>query len=167
MITRRVIQRIALRGGALSLLITALACGPAVRVDASLKVESFASGWVPIDATPGQSKLVPAISFRLRNVSEASLPTVQVNAIFHRGDDGTEWGNAFQTAAGSEGLDAGAASRHVLLASQTGYTGSDIPADLIENSQFVDARVDLFGRYGSKPWTKLGEYAVVRVLMNP
>jgi hypothetical protein len=142
-------------------------CRPSPAVGASLHVESLASGWVPVEATSGQSKLVPAISFRLRNVSDGSLPTVQVNAIFHRGAETDEWGNAFQTAAGSEGLQAGAATGHLLLASQTGYTGSDIPAELIENSQFVDARVDLFGRYGSSPWTKLGGYAVVRVLMNP
>ena len=110
---------------------------------------------------------MPAVSFRLRNVSDASLPVVQVNAIFHRDGAADEWGNAFQTAAGSAGLAAGVATPYVVLASRNGYTGSNAPADLIENSQFVDARVELYGRYGSGSWAKLGEYPVTRVLLNP
>lgn len=153
--------------GAASIVLALTGCGPTVNVTAGLKVESLASGWVPADMSPGYSKLVPAVTFQLRNVSNATLPVVQVNAIFHRGAAADEWGNAFQTAAGSSGLDAGATTSHLLLASQKGYTGSDPPADLIENSQFVDARVDLYGRYGSQAWTKLGEFPIARVLLNP
>jgi hypothetical protein len=153
--------------GAVALGIGTSACGPTVDVAAGLSIESLTSGWVPVEAPAGQSKLVPAVSFRLRNASDAALPVVQVNAIFHRGAAAEEWGNAFHTAAGSEGLPAGASTDYVLLASQKGYTGTDAPADLIENSQFVDARVDLYGRYGSRPWTRLGEFPVTRVLLNP
>jgi hypothetical protein len=142
-------------------------CAPAVDVAASLSIESPATGWVPLDATAGVSKLVPAVTFKLRNVSNAALPVVQVNAIFHRGRAGDEWGTAFRTAAGSEGLKPGASTVYLLLASQRGYTGTDAPADLIENSQFVDARVDVYGRYGSRAWAKLAEFPVTRVLLNP
>lgn len=153
--------------GVLFICATAGGCRPTVNVTEGLKVESLASGWIPVEAAAGQSKLVPAVSFTLRNVSGRSLPVVQVNAIFHRGNAPDEWGDAFRTAAGSAGLAPGSTTDHLLLASQKGYTGSDAAADLIENSHFVDARVDVYGRYGSAAWERLGAFPVTRVLLNP
>jgi hypothetical protein len=138
-----------------------------VSASAALQMDFVASGWVPVEVAPGHSKIVPALSFQLRNVSGRATGVVQVNAIFHRGTDSAEWGNAFQTAAGSSGIAAGASTGHILLASRQGYTGSDGPADLLENSNFVDARVDLYSRSGADAWTKIGEFPVTRVLLNP
>ncbi len=41
----------------------------------------------------------------------------------------------------------------------------DSAADLLHNSRFVDARVDLFAKYGSAQWTKLGAYPITRQLI--
>jgi hypothetical protein len=152
--------------GATTVFVYTVACGPNVNVTTGLKVEAVTSGWKEMETIAGETKLVPAISFRLRNVSGESLPVLQVNAVFRRGHDEFEWGNAFQTAAGSAGLAPGAATRDLLLSSGTGYTSTDAAPDLLENSHFVDARVDLFGRYASTPWTKVGEYAIPRTLID-
>ena len=67
----------------------------------------------PAGSTPGivdgQNKLVPSITFKLKNVSDQTLRTLQVNALFRRvSEPKDEWGSDFLTAAGSEGLAPGA-----------------------------------------------------------
>jgi hypothetical protein len=163
----RAMRQIAGVSAAIWISFVAAGCGSDVSASAPLQVESLASGWVPVEVAPGHSKIVPALSFQLRNVSARSTGAVQVNAIFHRGTDSAEWGNAFQTAAGSSGIGAGASTGHIVLTPHQGYTGSDGPADLLENSKFVDARVDLYSRAGAEAWTKIGEFPVTRVLLNP
>jgi hypothetical protein len=36
---------------------------------------------------------------------------------------------------------------------------------MFKNSHFVDATVDLFGKYGSTQWTRLGQYPIARQLI--
>ena len=68
---------------------------------------------------------------------------VQVNALFHRVGDEDEWGTGFVTAAGSDGLPPGGVTA-VTVTSPLGYTGTESGSEMLANSQFVDARVDLF-----------------------
>ena len=37
---------------------------------------------------------------------------------------------------------------------------------MLDNSQFVDAKIQLFAKYGSIQWPKVGEYAVPRTLIT-
>jgi hypothetical protein len=141
------------------------ACDPAVDLAASLQVELVTTGWLDVGAVNGKNKLVPAVSINLKNVSDQKLSVLQVNALFRRGDDEQDLGNGFVTAAGSDGLTSGSATRTLLIASHQGYIGTDSPGDLLHNSQFVDARVDLFAKYGSAQWTKLGAYPITRQLI--
>jgi hypothetical protein len=156
-------------GGAemLSAFAYTVACGPTVDMSTGVQVDVLVSGWAEVEAIVGQTKLVPAIAIQLRNVSDESLPALQVNGVFHRGREDYEWGNAFRRAAGSSGLAPGTATGDLLLWSQRGYTGTQAPAALLANSRFVDARVDLFAKYASTPWVKLGEFAIARTLVTP
>ena len=89
-----------------------------------------------------------------------------MNAIFRRGNESVEWGNAFRTAAGGSGLAPGRSTRELMVLSQQGYTGTEAAADLLVNSHFVDARVHLFGKYGSEQWVRLGEFPIARALVQ-
>ena len=52
------------------------------------------------------------------------------------------------------------------VSSHLGYTGSDQSRlEMLQNSHFVDAKVDLFAKYGSTQWTRLGSYAISRQLL--
>ena len=47
-----------------------------------------------------------------------------------------------------------------------GYTGSDQSRqEMLQNTHFVDAKVDLFAKYGSTQWTRLGTYPIARQLL--
>jgi len=36
----------------------------------------------------------------------------------------------------------------------------------LQNSKFVDATVDVFARYGSRQWTRVGEYRIARQIIE-
>ena len=68
--------------------------------------------------------------------------------------------------AGSEGLAPGLTSAPQTIRSQLGYTGSDQTRDdMLKNSHFVDAEVELFAKYGSTQWKRIGEYPITRRLI--
>jgi hypothetical protein len=155
-------------GLAVLTLVSAGACGRDGDIDlsTSLQVDGVSTGWFDAGFVNGRKKIVPAVSFTLKNASGQKLPVLQMNASFRRVGDGNEWGSAFLAAAGSAGLAPGAASGAIMLRSQLGYTGSESGAEMLDNSQFVDAKVDLFAKYGSGRWTRVGEYPIARRLIG-
>jgi hypothetical protein len=149
------------------LLVASIACSPPVDLATSLKVQDFSTGWFDLGIVNGQNKLVPSITFSLKNNSNQNLGTLQVNALFRRVTEKDEWGSGFLTAAGSPGLAPGAATPLLTIRSQLGYTGSDQSReDMLLNSHFVDAHVELFAKYGSAQWKRIGEFPVTRRLLT-
>lgn len=140
------------------------ACGPPVDIAKSVKIESVSTGWGAAGIVAGNNKVVPLASFTVKNVSTESLPSLQVNAVFHRNGEPGEWGTAFVTAAGRAGLTPGAEAQ-VTVKSQLGYTGTDPSDELLSNSQFVDATVDVFAKSGSVQWTHVGEFPIDHQLL--
>ena len=157
------------RAAVVSLLLTiagfSAGCGPAVDVAKNVQVEAVSTGWMNAGVVDGRNKLVPAVRFTVKNLSDQKLPALQVNAVFRRVNQTEGWGDGFRSVAGSDGLAPGAATPLLTIEAQLGYTGLD-PADaLLRNSQFVDAKVDVFAKYGSNQWARLGEYPVARQLL--
>ena len=137
------------------------ACGPAVDLTKGLQVTVVNTGIVN-----GQNKLVPTVSFTLKNASEQKLVSLQVNALFRRVTENDEWGSELVIAAGSSGLPAGQSTAVLTAKSPRGYTGSDQSRqEMLQNTHFVDAKVDLFAKYGSTQWTRLGTYPIARQLL--
>lgn len=144
----------------------AAACGPTVDLATGIEIAAISTGWLDAGIVDGKNKVVPAVTFKLKNVSDQKLSTLQVNAIFRRVNTNEEWGDGFRTVAGSGGLAPGAATDSVTINAQLGYTGSDPHAAMLYHSQFVDAKVDLFAKYGSGKWARIGEYPIMRQLIE-
>ena len=168
-------------------------CGRALDVQASLAVTDVTSGWLDagID-TLGRTKLVPTISFRLTNISDDPVRTLQLNGVFRRclpagtaaptaesavspadaeaatcAGEEQEWGNAFLgRAVGREGLEPGAAAGPFTMESGLGYTGEQPRIEMLQHRQFVDVKVELFVRHRADPWTSLIEHQVDRQLLT-
>ena len=148
-------------------IVSSAACGPTVDLTKGLEVTVVSSGWYDLGIVNGQNKLVPTVVFTLHNTSDQTLVTLQINALFRRVSENTEWGSGFLTVAGSQGLAPGATSEPITVKSQLGYTGSEQSRqEMLHNSQFVDAKVELFGKYGSTQWVRLGSYPVTRQLLT-
>jgi hypothetical protein len=142
------------------------ACGPTVDLATGLQLDDVATGWYESSATPDQIKLVPAVAFKLKNLSDQKLGTLQVNAVFRRIDQDYEWGSGFLTAAGSAGLPPGEATNMLFVTSPLGYTGSESRFDMLKNSQFVDAKVQVFAKYAATKWVPVGEFPIARQLID-
>ena len=144
-----------------------VACGPTVDLTKGLQVTIANSGWYDLGIVNGQNKLVPMVTFTLRNTSDQKLVTLQINALFRRVTENTEWGSGFVTVVGSQGLAPGATTDPVTIKSQLGYTGSEQSRqEMLQNTHFVDAKVELYGTYGSTQWVLLGTYPITRQLLT-
>jgi len=141
-------------------------CGPVVDLTKGLQITIVNSGWYDVGIVNGQNKLVPSVTFTLKNTSDQSLSTLQVNALFRQINSTDEWGSGFLTAAGSSGLAPGATTTPLTIKSPLGYTGSDQSRqEMLQNSHFVDAKVELFAKYGSTQWVRIGSYPITRQLL--
>ena len=150
------------------LLLTAAAAscgGPTVDLSQNLQLVDLTNGWSDVGIVDGQNKLVPSVSFRVKNNSDRLLPVLQVNVLFRRVNEPEEWGSAFLTVVGSEGLAPGATSQVLTAKSQQGYKSPEPRADMLKNAYFVDAKAEVFAKYASIQWKKIGEYPIARQLI--
>ena len=138
------------------------ACGAPVDIANAVQAEIVTSGWLPASSPDGRNKIVPSVSLALKNVSSQTLMALQVNAVFRRVSTNDEIASDFRPVSGSTGLSAGASTEKIVLKAQRGYTGTDPIEDLLSNSQFVDAKVEVFVKAGSGQWTRVGEYPIAR-----
>ena len=148
------------------LALSGTACGPNIDLKASLQVADVSTGWADLGVVNGQNKIVPSVTFTLKNVGSQSIPTLQSNVIFRRVGEDDEWGAGFLKITGSEGLAASASSKTQTVRSTRGYTSSETRAQMMANKQWVDARAQVFAKYGSTQWILLGEYPVERRLIQ-
>ena len=137
-------------------------CGQPVDVAKAVQVTLVSTGWLPAGTVDGKNKIVPSVSLALTNVSSEPLVAVQVNAVFRRVSSNDELASDFRPVSSSGGLGAGASTEKMVLKAQRGYTGTDPIEDLLTNSQFVDAKVEVFVKAGSGQWTRIGEYPIAR-----
>lgn len=142
-------------------------CGPTVDLSKGLQVFDVATGWTDVGIVNGQNKLVPSVSFKLKNVSDQSLVALQINAAFRRLGSSDEWGGGYLIITQSEGLAPGATTKAWTIRSTLGYTGLEPRADMLKHAQFVDAKVELAAKYASVQWKRIGDYPVKRRLLTP
>jgi hypothetical protein len=142
-------------------------CGKPVDLTTGLRVQNVSTGWFDAGIVDGQNKLVPSISLTLKNLSDQNLVVLRVRWSFRRVTEKDEWTGGEILVAGSQGLAPGATSAPLIIRSQKGYTGSDeTREEMLRNSHFVDAEVEVSAKYGSVQWKRIGEYPVTRRLIT-
>ena len=152
---------------ALLMALAAAGCGPKVDLSKGLQVVDVSTGWADKGIVGGQNKLVPSITFAVKNVSDKNLNVLDINAAFHQNGEDADWDTGLLNVAGSEGLDPNVTTRRFTIDSKQGYksTGDETRADMLKNSHFIDAHVDLFAKYSNTQWAKIGEFPITRVLL--
>jgi hypothetical protein len=148
-------------------LVASAGCGRPVDLTKGLQVLDVTTGWYDAGIVDGQNKLVPSVSFTLKNVSGQTLRSLQVNTLFRRVGEADEWGSGYLTAAGSRGLAPGATTPTLTTRSQLGYKSPDPRQNMLHNKEFIDAKVELFAKYGSGQWARIGDYQIARQLITP
>ena len=145
--------------------VLALGCSSTREVEKDLKLVDVSTGWYDMGLVNGQNKLVPSVTLQLQNVSSEDISRVQINAIFRRVGEEQAWGEHFVRAIGSDGLAPGKVGPKLVFRSTLGYTGTQSRQQMLQNREFVDAKVDVFGKHGSRTWVKMGEFQVERALV--
>jgi hypothetical protein len=148
-------------------LVVTLGCARGPEPTKALIATDVVTGWYDAGIVEGNlNKLVPSISLKLRNSSESSLRSVQINAIFKRGSEPEMWGEHFGWAVQRDPLAPGGVTRDLVLRGGLGYTGEQPRLQMLQNKEFVDARVEIFLKQGSRVWAKLAEFPIERQLLT-
>ena len=151
----------------LGCLLTLAAAGCRAReVEKDLRLTDVRTGWYDAGIVDGQNKLVPSVTLKVQNVSDESISNVQLNAIFRRVNEPEAWGDHLVRAIGENGLEPGDSGQPLVLRSQRGYTSTEPRLTMLEHKEFVDAKVEIFGKHRSRPWTKMGEFMIDRHLLT-
>ena len=142
-------------------------CNRGVDPTTVLEPLEITTGWFDQGIVEGQqNKLVPSITLKLRNKSGEPVRSVQINAIFRRVNETEMWGEHYGWAVQREPLAPGALTPELVLRSGLGYTSTEPRLKMLENSQFVDAKVEIFLKQGSRVWAKLAEFPIERQLLT-
>ncbi len=146
------------------LVLASVSCGPSVDLAKALTVTDVFSGWYDFGVVDGRNKLVPSITFHLKNESEVDLDRVRVMVSFWQtGDDG-ELDSKELLGIGPEGLAPGATSDAILVRSDVGYTLEQPRAELFSHSMFKDWIAKIFVRHAGKI-VPLGEFTIDRIII--
>jgi hypothetical protein len=154
-------MRLAALLSVLALVFTA-ACGPKIDLTKGLQVVDVSNGWSDVGFVDGQNKIVPTISFALKNVSDQTLVVLDVNVSFRQVTETADWDTSLVNIAATDGLAPGATSKKFTVLSKQGYKSTDTRAEMLKNAHFVDAKAVLFAKYGNTQWANIGEYPVAR-----
>lgn len=129
---------------------------------ALLEVTDLESYWA-IDPASGDTRFIaPAVRFHVRNKGPEPLRSVQATATFRRKGETESWGSDWQQISASARPLAPGQTELVLLKSDARYSSPVEPEAMFTHQQFKDARVEVFLRVGSSPWTRFGETDVER-----
>jgi hypothetical protein len=112
----------------------------------------------------GKNKLVPNVTFRLRNTSDRDLAAVPLNVVFRFADSGDVHDEIFMQKVPFENRQ----TDLITVRSQNGFTG-DPPQtrlDMLKNSLFRDMDAVLLVRQASAQWIELHRVRVERRLLT-
>ncbi|HJU41470.1 MAG TPA: hypothetical protein VJ691_01605 [Vicinamibacterales bacterium] len=161
------LMRSAVFGAVVLASVVSISCGASEGAVAALEPLDVVTGWFDAGIIEGgKNKLVPSVSLKLRNRSEQPIRSVQVNAIFRRVGEQEMWGEYFGWAIPREPLPAGATTNALVMRSTLGYTGEQPRMQMLQNKEFVDAKVEIYLKQGSRVWAKLAEYPIQRQLLT-
>jgi hypothetical protein len=144
-----------------------LACGAQEPdVAQALQVTDVVTGWLDAGIVSGQNKLVPTISFRVKNSAQVKLTYVSFNAVFRVINDPEELGAALLKGIDGNGLGPGESAGPYIARCQLGYTSPAPRMEMLQHSRFKDAQVEVFAKHRSGGWIKLGQYKIQRQLLK-
>jgi hypothetical protein len=152
--------------GAVTVALWAAACGSPADLTKALQVAEVSTGWFDAGIVDGKNKLVPSVSFVLKNTSDRPIASVQLSVAYWRAGDDGEWDDLYvANAIDSNGLAAGAQTGTITARGKVGYTGEQPRAEILQHQSFVDATARIFAKRGSSQWVKLGEFPIERRLL--
>ncbi len=136
-------------------------------LEGSFEILDIDTKWVKkvYQPWPPKLKLVPAISFRVKNVSDRPLKYVYFHANFKIRDDISNLGHGFLEAIRGEPLLPGETSEPILLQSDFGFEGTNL--EHFKTSAFFKSKVidvQLFAKSQGSQYVPAGEWEVSQTI---
>jgi hypothetical protein len=160
----RRLVRAGVHGLVLLAAVVAAGCQKSIDIKASLQVIDATTGWFDAGVVDGRNKLVPSVSFRLRNTSDQEIDAVSINLVFEFVDTGEDQEEVFKQRIPFENRQ----TELITVRSQTGFTG-DPPqsrADMLKHSAFRDMNAIIFVRQAGAQWVELHRVRIERQLLT-
>jgi hypothetical protein len=139
---------------------------PEVDLAKTIKVGDLTTGWFDAGIVDGQNKLVPSAVFTVTNTGTETLSGLQVFTVFRFIGETEELGSGLVVLHGKDTLGPSATSKPIVVRANWGFSGLQPRAQMLMHSQFKDARVEIFVKFGPKPFVKISEAQVVRQLLT-
>jgi hypothetical protein len=149
------------------LTIVSSGCGvPDVDLATAIKVGDVTTGWFDAGIVNGKNKLVPSASFTVTNGSREKLGSLQVFSVFRFLNEAEELGSTLIVLHGPDALAPSARSKPITVRGNWGFTGEQPRGQMLMNSGFRDARIEIFVKYGPGAFVKLTELKIQRQLLT-
>ena len=150
-------------GALTAALLFTVSCSTPVDLKQALQVTDVSSGWFDAGIVDGQNKLVPSVTFRLRDTT-GSVSRAGLNLVFKFADNGETHEEIFK-----QRVDFKDGQTELLtFRAQVGYTGTppQSRADMLKNSHFRDMDAVIMVREVAAQWVELHRVRVERVLVT-
>ena len=141
-------------------------CSPGMteeELKASVEVVDIDTRWEKKYYQPWPPKLilVPAISFRIKNVGETPLQYVYCNAIFKMVDENKNLGDNFVAGISGDAVNPGETGELISLQSFQGVEGQNL-SHFNDNPAWQTAEVKLFFKSKGSQFVQVGQYKISR-----
>jgi len=140
--------------------------GPDIDVAKVVKVADITTGWFDAGIVDGQNKLVPSAVVTVTNTGTEKLSGLQIFLVFRFLGETEELGSGLVVLRGSDALAPNATSKPISVRANWGYSSLEPRAQMLMHSQFKDAKVEVFAKFGAKPFVRIGEAQVARQLLT-
>jgi len=139
-------------------------CSKPVDLKQAAEFTDVSSGWFDAGIQDGKNKLVPSVTFRIKQKGQADLSSLSLNVVFKIEGEEDHSDDVFV-----QRVDfSGDATAPITVRSKFGYTG-DPPqsrAEMLKNSQFRDMEAQIFAKQGSGQWVELYQAKIERQLLT-
>lgn len=140
------------------------ACTQPVDLKTSLQVADLATGWFDAGIVDGKNKLVPSLTFRLRNTSADELPYVSMNVVFRNLATNETHEEVFKQRLPLTNND----TELITIRAQNGAVGEPPQSrqEMLQSSHFQDMEAVILVRQSASQWVELHRARVERQLVT-
>ena len=144
-------------------LLCTLSCRSPIDLTQALQVTDVSTGWFDAGVVDGKNKLVPSLTFRLRDTT-GEVSRVSLNIVFKFADNGETHEEIFKQRVDLEG----GQTELLTVRAQVGFTGTPPQSrtDMLKNSYFRDVDAIILVRQASAQWAELHRVRIERQLLT-
>jgi len=157
-------RRLLLVRAALCVALVAASSCAEIDLKTAVQIADVSSGYYDAGITPDGNKLVPSLTFTVRNGADAPLSSIDMVVLFWQDGKDAEMDELVVKVIGGDALAPGASSEPVVLRASVGYTTAGARAELFGHRDFLDITAKLFVKRGGRIMPA-GEYKIDRKLL--